>query len=202
MKTEKKEKGKKREVKKEVKLEESEGEEEMMFDVGRERRRGEKGAGGAGAKKVGPLRKGAGGKVLGHYAHIDDAKALMQGLGLKSQKAFGKWSTTAARPVEIPSAPHRIYMYCGWKGYADYLGNPNTGMRKKNTSWRSLEAATTYIQALGLKSREAWREWRKSGARPEDIPSNPRQVYKKQGWVGYPEFLGYERKMKKKGKGQ
>ena len=81
---------------------------------------------------------------------------------------------------------------CGWKGYADFLGNPNTGMRKNHTNWRSLEAATTYVQALGLKSVEAWREWRKSGARPEDIPAAPHQVYKKQGWVGYPEFLGYE----------
>ena len=134
----------------------------------------------------------------------------MRSVGLKSQKAFDKWSKTAARPVEtIPSTPQKIYKDCGWNGWADFLGNANTGMRKKNTSWRSLEAATTYVQALGLKSKEAWNEWSKSGARPEDIPSTPQHVYKKQGWVGFPEFLGYERdashpvgRGKKKGKGQ
>ena len=72
------------------------------------------------------------------------------------------------------------------------MGNPNTGTRKKDTNWRSLETSTTYVQALGLQSRKAWWESRKSGARPEDIiPSDPHRVYKKQGWVGYPEFLGY-----------
>ena len=81
------------------------------------------------------------------------------------------------------------------------MGNPNLGFgRKRNTNWRSLEATTTYVQALGLKSWQAWEEWRKSGARPEDIPATPDQVYKKQGWVGYPEFLGYERKRKYKGR--
>ena len=215
----KRERKMKNEVKKEVKQEpglgqsDDEEEEEMMFDLGwRERRRTERGGGGAGTKKVGPVRRSRGGKnvVLGHYAHIDDAKAFMRGVGLKGQVAFHKWSKTAARPVEmIPSTPERTYKNCGWNGWADFLGNPNTGKRKKNTNWRSLEAATTYVQALGLKSKEAWREWSKSGARPEDIPSKPHQVYKKQGWVGSPEFLGYEpspqdlgNRCKGKGKGK
>ena len=186
----------KREVKKEVKREESD-EEEMMFDLGRERRR-ERGEGGAGAKKVGPVRKKKGGKneVLGHYAHIDDAKAFMRGVGLKSHGAFCKWGTTAARPVEmILSAPAKTCKDCSWNGWPDFLGNPKTGLgRKRDTNWRSLEAATTYVHALGLSGdRKAWREWSKSGARPGDIPSQPSQVYEKQGWISFPEFLGYER---------
>ena len=82
------------------------GEEEMMFDFGRKRRR-ERGEGGAGRKKkVGPLRRRGGGKneILGRYAHIDDAKAFMRGVGLKSVEAFKKWSTTAARPVPPPTS--------------------------------------------------------------------------------------------------
>ena len=125
----------------------------------------------------------------------------MRGVGLKSQKAFRKWRKTAARPVRmIPSNPDKVYKGCGWNGRADFLGNANTGMRKRNTSWRSLEAATTYVQALGLKSQKAWNEWSKSGARPEDIPSTPQEVYKNQGWVGLPEFCGYERQRKYKGR--
>ena len=56
-----------------------------------------------------------------------------------------------------------------------------------------------------MKSREAWRDWRKSSARPEDVPSKPDRVYKKQGWVGFPEFLGYEpssQDLGKRGKGK
>ena len=187
----KKEKGVKKEGKQEHGVsdgadgeEEEEEEEEMMFDFGRERRR-VRGKGGAGRKKkVGPVRRSKGGKikVLGRYAHIDDAKAFMRGLRLKGQKAFHKWRKTAARPVEIPSNSDTTYKDCGWKGYADFLGNPNTGVRKMmNGNWRSLEAATTYVQALGLKSHEAWNEWRKSGTRPEDIPALPCRVYKKRG---------------------
>ena len=191
--------------------EEEEEEEEMMFDSGRERR-GERRKGGAGRKKkVGPARRHRypPHQVLGHYAHIDEAKAFMRGVGLKSMKAFQKWRKTAARPVEmIPSHPDRAYKDCGWNGWPDFLGNANTDKRNQNRNWRSLEAATTYVQALGLKSKEAWEEWSKSGDRPEDIPATPHQVYKKQGWVGYPEFLGFERDahhpvgQRKKGKGK
>ena len=93
--------------------EEEEEEEEMMFDFGRKRRR-ERGKEGAARKKVGPVRRSKGGKneVLGHSAHIDDAKAFIHGVGLKSKKAFHKWRKTAARPVEIPSTPHKTYKDC------------------------------------------------------------------------------------------
>ena len=35
-----------------------------------------------------------------------------------------------------------------------------------------------------------WNTWSKTPERPHDIPSDPRQVYAKQGWNGYGDFLG------------
>ena len=41
-----------------------------------------------------------------------------------------------------------------------------------------------------MKSYEEWREWYKSDARPNDIPTSPSKVYKDVGWAGYRDWLG------------
>ena len=41
-----------------------------------------------------------------------------------------------------------------------------------------------------VKSVAAWKEWRRSDAKPDDIPSDPSQTYKDQGWSGYGDWLG------------
>ena len=40
-------------------------------------------------------------------------------------------------------------------------------------------------QGLGLKSRDGWRTWCKTGSRPANIPFNPEVTYKGAGWQGY-----------------
>jgi hypothetical protein len=35
-----------------------------------------------------------------------------------------------------------------------------------------------------------WNEWSKSGKRPTDIPSDPANVYRDDGWVSFPDWLG------------
>jgi hypothetical protein len=46
----------------------------------------------------------------------------------------------------------------------------------------------TYVQALGLKTQHDYFRWRKSGNRPETIPSSPNIVYTE--FEGWGEFLG------------
>jgi hypothetical protein len=41
-----------------------------------------------------------------------------------------------------------------------------------------------------FKNQKEWRDYCKSGQKPEDIPSNPDKTYKQEGWKGFGDWLG------------
>ena len=45
--------------------------------------------------------------------------------------------------------------------------------------FRDFESAREFARKLGLKSGKYWKEYVKSGNKPDDIPSNPSSYYKK-----------------------
>ena len=55
--------------------------------------------------------------------------------------------------------------------------------------WRSYESAKQHVQSLGIKTSRQFQKWSRSGQRPEDFPSNPRNTYKSE-WKSWGEFLG------------
>ena len=59
-----------------------------------------------------------------------------------------------------------------------------------NVRWKSFEDARKFARSLKFKSTKEWQNYRMSGKRPNDIPSNPYQVYKNNGWKGWADFLG------------
>ena len=64
-------------------------------------------------------------------------------------------------------------------------------MKKK--IYRSFTEARKFVRTLGLKNeKDDWRKYSKSGKRPDDIPSNPYNTYKKE-WVSWPDFLGSDK---------
>jgi len=54
--------------------------------------------------------------------------------------------------------------------------------------FKPFEQAKMYAQSLKLKNRTEWVMFCKSGKRPNDIPSNPNQIYKE--WHGMGDWLG------------
>ena len=49
-------------------------------------------------------------------------------------------------------------------------------------TWRSFVQAREFVHKLKLKKRDGpngWKEYCKSGNKPDDIPSTPRSAYKK-----------------------
>jgi hypothetical protein len=66
--------------------------------------------------------------------------------------------------------------------------------RKSNTfvGFLSFADAKTFVQNLSLTSIKSWNEWCKTDARPENVPAAPGLVYRDSGWLGMPDFLGYE----------
>jgi hypothetical protein len=55
--------------------------------------------------------------------------------------------------------------------------------------FRDFESAREFARALNLKGFKEWREYVKSGNKPDDIPSNPNGTYKNE-WKGWGEYLG------------
>ena len=131
------------------------------------------------------------GKAAEKYRSFEDARAYVHTLGLKSAKVWKVWSSSGARPRDIPSTPDRTYASTGWVSYRDFLGYEARAGRHR-MQCRSFEDARAYARTLGLKSSTEWRVWSASGARPHDIPGNPDRTYKSAGWLSYPDFLGYD----------
>ena len=56
--------------------------------------------------------------------------------------------------------------------------------------FRDFESAREFVRKLELKSAKGWRDYCKSGNKPEDIPVNPNRNYKNKGWVNLGDWLG------------
>ena len=126
------------------------------------------------------------------YRSFTVAKKFVQSLSLTSSISWRVYCKSGERPEDIPSHPHVIYKNKGWIGYGDFLGNiTDDGSKIPRTKIKfcSFTVAKKFVQSLNFHSRTGWEEYRKSGNRPKDIPSAPRDMYKKE-WKGWGDFLG------------
>ena len=60
-------------------------------------------------------------------------------------------------------------------------------MKKKK--FRLFKKARALARKLKLQSKTEWEIYRKSDKKPDDIPTNPQTIYKKE-WKGWADFLG------------
>ncbi len=127
-------------------------------------------------------------KQRSNWQPFEEARTFTHGLGLKTKDEWIKWAKSDARPNDIPSKPSRTYKDKGWVGWGDWLGTGRIANQCR--SYRAFEEARTYAHSLGFRCRDEWWNWSKSDKKPEDIPANPPQVYKEQGWVSWGDWLG------------
>ena len=59
-----------------------------------------------------------------NFLPYEEAKKVVNALGLKNQDDWKRWSCTE-RPPDIPGNPWISYKNAGWNGFADWLGQPN-----------------------------------------------------------------------------
>ena len=132
-------------------------------------------------------------QARGKFRTFEDARTYVRELGLKSWEKWKEWSSSGARPHDIPSHPETTYESSGWTSWGDFLGYAvgKQARKSKESKFRTFEAARTYVRTLGLKSQKEWHAWSSSGARPHDIPSDPDVMYKSSGWTSLGDFLGY-----------
>jgi hypothetical protein len=130
------------------------------------------------------------------------ARAFVRSLGLRSQAewlafASGRLQGRDAKPSGIPSAPENIYAGRGWAGIGDWLGTSTVA--HANRSFRPFRKVRAWARSLTLKSSAEWATFSvgrlpEKGRRPADIPSNPSQKYRGEGWKGFKDWLGTARK--------
>jgi len=123
---------------------------------------------------------------LRQYRSFKRARAFVRGLGLKSQSQWRDYSMSRKKPDDIPSNPHIMYADSGWDSWGDWLGTSS-----RRGGWRSYKEARAFARGLGLKSQSQWRDYSKSGKKPDDIPAKPDNTYAKAGWAGISDWLGY-----------
>ena len=115
---------------------------------------------------------------------FSDAKKFVYLLKLKSSKDWAKYCESGYKPRDIPYSPYRAYKNL-WRGWSDWLGT----VTPRDIEYMSFEEARKFVHSLGLKNREEWNEYCKSGKKPAHIPSYPNQTYKKD-WNGMGDWLG------------
>jgi hypothetical protein len=120
------------------------------------------------------------------FLPFEKAKEFVHSLGLKSQTEWGKYCKSGKRPKNVPSNPHATYRKY-WKGYGDWLGTGTISPQARE--YRPFNEAREYVHSLGLKGTTDWKQYCNSGMKPQDIPSQPRHVYRKY-WKGMGDWLG------------
>ena len=121
------------------------------------------------------------------YLSFESARKYVRQLKLKNINEYQKWFRKN-KPNNLPSKPERTYKDEGWDGYGDWLGTGR--IADKNKEWMSFKAAKKFTNKLKLRNTSEWKEYCKSGDKPIDIPSTPNQVYKRDGWIDWPDWLG------------
>src|SRR5215467_8334153 len=103
------------------------------------------------------------------------ARAFVHALGLKSRADWDRYSKSGDRPSDIPSNPWYAYKESGWISLGDWLGTYR--IADSYRVYRTFPEARAFVHTLGLKKKRDWIEYAKSGKKPEDIPSDPRNTY-------------------------
>ncbi len=124
----------------------------------------------------------------GNYKEFKEARNFVRSLNLKSNKEWYLFTQSSKMPDDIPTNPQQAFKGVGWKGFGDWLGNGNVATFKKE--FRPFKEARSFARSLMLKSKREWEAFTKSGGRPDDIPTGPKNVYKDNGWNGYSDWLG------------
>ena len=125
---------------------------------------------------------------LREYKSFVEARDFVHMLKLKSLKEWKKYCKTGHKPEDIPTNPNRTYKQDGWKGWGDWIGSDTVAPHLRE--YKSFEEAMEFVHELKLKGVKEWREYCKSGLKPDDIPANPDNIYKQDGWKGFGDWIG------------
>jgi hypothetical protein len=121
------------------------------------------------------------------FRSFSDVKKFIQKLRLNSRKEWNEYCKSGNKPNNIPQKVERTYKK-EWTSWGDFLGTGTVA--SYNKQYRSFEKARDFVRSLKITGQQQWQnEYCKSGEKPDDIPSNPQRVYKKE-WKGWGDWTG------------
>jgi hypothetical protein len=134
------------------------------------------------------------------FRHFSDARQFVRSLHLSGQREWKTYCTRRlpnrrAKPSDVPSSPDHVYRNNGWIGWSDWLGNEFTATFAR--AYRPFRRARSWARKLGLSGQREWADYcvgrlRNGPVKPNDIPSSPDHVYRRNGWTGWSDWLGTE----------
>ena len=120
------------------------------------------------------------------FRDFESAREFARTLGLKGIKEWQEYCTLNTLPTNSSSRPDYVYKKKGWISWGDFLGTGNVA--SYNIQFRSFESTKEFVRSLGIQTWKEWKEYCKSGDKPDDIPSEPSRTYKKE-WISWGDFL-------------
>ena len=120
---------------------------------------------------------------------LEEAKEIVRRKGIKSGPEFLKRRKNDQELQQIPSNPSKTYKEEGWISWPDFFGTN----RVTKATRLSLAEAKEIVRRKGIKSTREFRKRRNEDQELLQIPSNPSETYKEEGWISWPDFLGTNR---------
>ena len=111
-----------------------------------------------------------------NFRNFEDARKFAQSLNLTGLHQWYEFRKSGKRPDDIPSAPEKTYKK-EWTNWGDFLGTGN--IANFNKKFRSFNDSREFVRKLKLKNWDEWKEYCKSGNKPDNIPALPHLFYKK-----------------------
>jgi len=124
------------------------------------------------------------------FRSFESSRKFVQTLNIRSKNKYNQYVKSEKFPKDIPRYPNEIYTN-KWINWGDWLGHERIADQLKQ--YRDFESARKFVRKLGLKSQSEWREYYKSGNKPDDIPANAYNSYRDKGWINWGDWLGHER---------
>jgi superfamily II DNA or RNA helicase len=121
------------------------------------------------------------------FFDLEKVKKIIANLGLKSAKDYREYYK-ANKPEGLPAAPNIVYKDSGWNGFGDFFGTNR--LANYNLEFGDFEEAKEFALSLELKTVSEWRDYCKSGEKPDDISGSPHKTYKNKGWTNWGDWLG------------
>jgi superfamily II DNA or RNA helicase len=122
------------------------------------------------------------------FKPFKEARDFVHTLKLSGQNEWNAYYKSEKKPADIPTNPAQHYKDKGWISMSDWLGNGNIPHRDRK--YLPFKEAKTIVHTLNLKTGKDWQEYCKSGKKQDDIPANPRGVYRNNGWISTGDWLG------------
>lgn len=150
------------------------------------------------------------GRIADHlrqYRSFKRARAFARSLELRSGSEWrefckGRLPNKGFLPTDIPACPNQTYASNGWCGFGDWLGTGTVAPRLR--VFRTFKKARSFARKLSLRGEHEWRAYCRGDfsnskpSKPLDIPYHPERTYSNDGWAGYSDWLGIDRKRKVK----